>query len=137
MAETLTKVPVLGDLLKDEQHNFLGREEGFYDNSVGTDPVPLGTVVQQGSGTLEPWDMSGVPDPEDLYGILLTDVGPGEEARVGVLIAGPAAIDPNFLVWDAPAADAKIAIGLDALKNRKFIFARKAIATGTFPEQIL
>jgi hypothetical protein len=137
MAEWMTKAPVLGDLLKDEQHNFLGREEGFYDNSTGTAPVPLGTVVQQGTGTLEPWDMSGSPpDPDDIYGILLADVGPGEEARVGVLIAGPAAIDPNYLVWEAPAAAAKVAAGLEALKNRKFIFAREAIATGTYPEQI-
>ncbi|MDR1394579.1 MAG: hypothetical protein LBK52_00200 [Deltaproteobacteria bacterium] len=66
MADWLKKVPVLSDLLKFEQNNYLGREEQVYDNTLGTAPVPFGTVVQLDPGTLKLWDMSGTPDPDDL-----------------------------------------------------------------------
>ncbi|MDR0548322.1 MAG: head decoration protein [Deltaproteobacteria bacterium] len=138
MADWLKKIPVLSDLLKDEQPRFLGREEGIYDNAAGPDPIPLGTVVQQGAGTLEPWDMSATtPDVTKILGILLDNVLAGEKTKVGVLISGPAAIDPNYLVWSAPLATAKVTLGLNALKDNKFIFARPVIATGTYPEQIV
>lgn len=136
MSETSTKIRVLSDLLKTEQHDFLGREEGTIDNSAGTAPVLLGTVLQKGAGgVLEPWDMSSTPDPDDLYGILLDNVPAGVAAKVAILYAGPASLDPTFLVW-ASAAQAKIDVGLEALKSRKFIFAREPIATGVYPKQI-
>ena len=138
MSETLTKIRVLSDLLKFEQHDFLGREEGKVDNSGGADPVLLGTVLQKdGGGGLEPWDMSATtPDVGDIYGILLDNVPAGTIAKVAILYAGPASIDPNYLVWSAPAATAKVALGLEALKSRKFIFTREPIATGVYPRQI-
>lgn len=136
MSETLTKIRVLSDLLKTEQHDLLGREAGVIDNTAGTDPILLGTVLQlDGAGGLEPWDMSSTPDPDDLYGILLDNVPPGVKAGVAILIAGPAAVDPTFLAWGS-TTPAKIQVGLDALKNRKFIFTRDPIATGVYPNQI-
>jgi hypothetical protein len=137
MADFLVKLPVLGDLLKDEQHNYLGREEQVYDNTAGPNPVPLGTVVEMGSGTLQPWDMSATtPDAADIYGILLSDVPAGVKTNVTVLYAGPAAVDPTYLIWSS-SATGKIQIGLQGLKDRKFVFTREPIATGTYPEQIL
>jgi hypothetical protein len=140
MADWLEKKPVLSDLLKDEQPRFLGREEGAYDNTaVGAVPVLLGTVVQMNAAgtSLEPWDMSAAtPDVDDIYGILLSDVPAGESARVGVLISGPAAIDPGYLNWSS-AVQTKIDAGLAALKGKKLIFTREVIADGTYPEQIL
>jgi hypothetical protein len=136
MSQFQVKIPVLSDLLKDEQHNYLGREEQTYDNSLSATPVFLGQVVQMGTGTLEPWDVSSTPDPDDLYGILLSDVPPGVTTRVTVLIAGPAAIDPTYLIWGT-TVQTKIDVGLKALKDKKFIFTREPIATGTYPEQIL
>jgi hypothetical protein len=133
----LTKIRALSDLLKDEQPNFLGREAGVVDNLGGADPILLGTVLQQdGSGGLEPWDMSATtPDPGEIYGILLDNVQPGVKTGVAVLTAGPAAVDPAFLIWTS-AAQPKIGAGLGALKNRKFIFTREPIATGVYPRQI-
>ncbi|MDR2141754.1 MAG: head decoration protein [Deltaproteobacteria bacterium] len=136
MANPEIKRPVLSDPLKDEQPRYLGREGQLYNNSTAN-IVPLGTVVQMGSGTLEPWDMTAAtPDGETIYGILLEDVPPSSSFKVGVLIAGPAAIDPNYLKWSS-TTQTKIDIGLAALKNKKFIFARPAIVTGTYPEQVI
>jgi hypothetical protein len=134
MADWLKKIPVLSDLLKDEQHNSLGREERVYNNATAN-PVLLGTVVQLTAGVLAPWAMPASPVAADLYGILLENVEPNTSAKVGVLIAGPAAIDASQLIW-ASDVQARIDIGLEALKA-KSIFARPVVATGTYPEQIL
>jgi hypothetical protein len=136
MADILVKRPVLGELLKAEQPDFLCREAADLDNSAGTVPVPLGTVLQKkAGGGVEPWDMASTPDPEDVYGLLLADVPAGVAARVAILISGPAAVDPSRLIWASDDPD-KIAVGLEALKARKLIFTREPIATGTYPEQI-
>jgi hypothetical protein len=85
---------------------------------------------------LAPWDLSSTPVPDDLHGILLDDVAPNSTAKVGILYAGPAAIDPNYLKWSS-ATQTKIDVGLATLKSKKFVFARPVIATGTYPEQTI
>jgi hypothetical protein len=136
MAQTLVKPPVLGDLLKDEQERFLGRERSVFDNSGGQDEVRFGLVVQKAAGgKVEAWDMSSTPDPDTVHGILLTSVPAGEVQKVAVLVAGPAAVDPTYLVWDDQSAP-KVAIGLAALADKRFIFTRDPVATGTYPVQV-
>jgi hypothetical protein len=62
----------------------------------------------------------------------LLDAPPSSSVKVGVLVAGPAAIDPNYLKWSS-ATQTKIDAGLATLKNKKFIFARPANVTGAYP----
>jgi len=134
MPNWLRKIPVPGDLVKFEQPDFLGREESVIDNASGSPMVP-GTVLQGDNSSAEPWDGSvGTPDP--IYGILLMQVPDGEEAKVAVLIAGPAAINPFYLVWDSANSAPEIEAGLAELKEKKFIFTREPLATAIPPEPI-
>ena len=137
MARTLVKPPVLGDLLKDEQERFLGREQSVFDNSGGADEVRFGLVGQKAAGGKgEPWDMSATtPDADAVHGILLTSVPAATISKVAVLVAGPAAVDPTYLIWDSQA-QGKVALGLAALADKRFIFTRDPVATGTHPVQV-
>ena len=131
MAETKVKGPVLSDLLKHEQPNFLGREKALVTSAAA---LKVGTVLQGGPAAAVPWDLS---DVEDIYGILLTDVPAGAAALpVSVLFAGPAAVNPEYLIWDASAVPGDITDGLERLKKFNFVFEREAATDKLHPNQI-
>jgi hypothetical protein len=131
LATDIVKAPVLSDLVKSEQPNYLGREAAKVTSATA---LKLGTVLQGGPDAAVPWDLS---DPEDIYAILLEPVPAGASAlAVPVLYAGPASLNPAYLSWDAAAVDADIEAALGELKARRFIFTREALTDALYPGQI-
>ncbi|MDR1037299.1 MAG: head decoration protein [Deltaproteobacteria bacterium] len=131
MSTDLIKAPVLSDLIKSEQANYLGREAAKVTSSAALAP---GTVLQGGPGAAIPWDLS---DPTEIYAVLLTAV-PADSTPldVAVLYAGPASVNPDYLVWDNTASAQNIVDGLAELKARHFIFTREPVTSSLYPGQI-
>ncbi|MDR3152886.1 MAG: head decoration protein [Deltaproteobacteria bacterium] len=129
--DSLTKGPVLSDLLKTEQPHFLGREAASVTTAAA---LPMGTVLQGGPAAAVQWDLT---DPEDIYGILLVTVPAGAAAlKVPVLIAGPAAVNPKALVWKASATAAQVSGALERLKRSHFVFTRERMTDSLYPDQL-
>jgi hypothetical protein len=90
--------------------------------------------LQGGPNAAVPWDLT---DPEDIYGILVTDVPANSTAYpVAVLFAGPATINPGALIWAAAATATQKLNGLAQLKKANFIFERLPVTNALYPEQI-
>jgi hypothetical protein len=125
------KAPVLSDLIKFEQPDLLGREKAKITSTLA---LKIGTVLQGTPAAATPWDLT---DPEDIYGILLTEVPAGSTALpVTVLFAGPATINPAYLVWDNAATATNKNNGLAKLKKANFVFERRAATDTLYPSQI-
>jgi hypothetical protein len=123
------KAPVLGDLIKFEQPDLLGREKALV---TSTAALKIGTVLQGDSAAAVPWDLT---DAEDIYGILLTEVPENSTTLpVTVLFAGPATVNSKYLVWKSGATTINIAAGLERLKKSNFIFERHAATDALYPD---
>jgi hypothetical protein len=130
MANSYVKAPVLSDLIKFEQPDFLGREKAKFTTSVALVP---GTIVQGGPSAAIPWDLN---DAEDIYGILVDYVPASSTAyEAPVLFAGPATINPGKLVWASTAVAADKTAGLAQLKKFNFIFERLPVTDALYPNQ--
>ncbi|MDR1080884.1 MAG: head decoration protein [Deltaproteobacteria bacterium] len=131
MATDMKKAPVLSELLKSEQPDYLGREVAKITSSAALSP---GTVLQGAPAAAVPWDLS---DAEDIYGILPSPVPAGSVALESVvLFAGPAAVNPLMLIWDDSAVGSEISAGLAELKKKHFIFTREPVSSELYPGQI-
>jgi hypothetical protein len=131
MANSAVKAPVLSDLVKFNQPDFVGREAAKITSATA---LKVGTVLMGGPDLAKPWDLS---DAADIYGILLTAVPANSSAYpVTVLFAGPAQINPYYLVWATAAAAADIKAGLEQLKKFNFIFEIDAVTNKLYPRQI-
>jgi hypothetical protein len=133
MAETVfTKAPVLGDLVKFNQPDLVGREKALV--AGGAAGLKAGAVLQGTPAAAVQWDLS---DPEDIYGILLNDVPAAATAHPSaVLFAGPALVNPGLLVWKAGADADDVKAGLARLKTQNFIFERRQATDALYPEQL-
>jgi hypothetical protein len=131
MANSQVKAPVLSDLVKFNQPDFVGREEA---KVTSTTALKVGTVLMGDPDLAELWDLS---DPEEIYGILLTAVPANSTLYpVTVLFAGPAQVNPYYLVWKTGATAANIKAGLAQLKKFNFIFEIDAVTNKLYPRQI-
>ncbi|MDR1039903.1 MAG: head decoration protein [Deltaproteobacteria bacterium] len=131
MATDLKKAPVLSDLVKIEPANYLGREAAKF---TSADALRPGTVLMGGPAAAEPWDLS---DAADIYGILVAEVPEGAAGfGAPVLFNGPAAVNPEALIWAVGATGAQISAGLEFLKAERLIHTREPFTNALYPGQI-